>query len=392
MQKQEEKLLDIIKDGNLECYSVILTTTKKEYLNLVEQAYKDKGGIKGQRDALKTSSAIRIRQRMINDLQNGAVIPPIVIGVVIDDEKFNSIEEMNTISFSKFVSELPKNSISIIDGMQRTTALTEIDNNDGYNLRIEYWISKDANSLIYRMLVLNTGQVPWNIRRQVEVVFDSLIEELKIRIDKIKIFKTDDKKRRTVSGSFQANQIIELYLVFGARKERINTQEKLADEFVRLDFIEATSNNKFTEIFCDALRILVELDISFGKLDNKESDQKFSSGKDLFRSQPAQVGLVTAISIEVMGRPGSSEKSRSHQEEALLRIKNGTEKLLDRLNLMNTEQLRTFLDFETLNTLLSAKTSGAVGDYERAFFLKAFHLLLEQNFDVESMTVCWRAY
>ncbi len=386
--------LNLIKDTKLQCYSIITTTDTKSYLNIVEKAYKDKGGIRGQRDPLKTSSAIRIRKRMIDDLKNGAVIPPIVIGIVIDEDKFQDIEKMNEADFSNFILQLEKNQISIIDGMQRTTALTEIEDLKSYKLRVEYWISTNINSLIYRMLVLNTGQVPWNIRRQVEVVFDSLIEELKTKITStgFQIHKTDDKKRRVRSGVFQADQIIELYLVFGARKENINRQEKLADEFARLDFIEATSNYQFTDIFSDVLNILIQFDLVFEKFEGNNIDGRFQIGKDLFSSEPAQAGLIASFAIKIMGRPGSPEKSIEMQQEKLTEIKASAGILLQRLGAMNSQQMGEFLDFETLNSVIGGKTSGAVGDFERSVFLKAFETLINEEFRVDSMTVCWRSH
>ncbi len=49
-------------------------------------------------------------------------------------------------------------------------------------------------------------------------------------------------------------------MVFGARKERIDTKERLADEFTRLDFIEATSVSLFTRQFSETIEIMVGLD------------------------------------------------------------------------------------------------------------------------------------
>ena len=38
-------------------------------------------------------------------------------------------------------------------------------------VREEFWVAEKVNSLIYRMLVLNTGQVPWETGRQLETVY-----------------------------------------------------------------------------------------------------------------------------------------------------------------------------------------------------------------------------
>ena len=94
-------------------------------------------------------------------------------------------------------------------------------------MRIEFWLATNTNSLIYRMLVLNTGQVPWDLRRQIEVIHKPLIKELK-QNSSIELLEKDDERRRARAGQFQANRIVELYMVFGARKEKIDTKERLA--------------------------------------------------------------------------------------------------------------------------------------------------------------------
>lgn len=38
----------------------------------------------------------------------------------------------------------------------------------------EFWLAKSVRALVYRMLVLNTGQVPWTLSRQLGVVFEPL--------------------------------------------------------------------------------------------------------------------------------------------------------------------------------------------------------------------------
>ena len=34
----------------------------------------------------------------------------------------------------------------------------------------------------------------------------------------------------------------------------------------------------------------------------------------------------------------------------------------------------------------------SVGDMEREFFLRAFQVLIEENFELKDLTPCWRAY
>lgn len=387
--------LDIIKDSRIDCQSVMLSYSLKEYLDLVKSAYKNKGGLEKQRTALKTSTAKRIRERMVNDLQAGAIFPPVVLGIILPENKVN--EQLEPSDFQALVSDF-RDSVTIIDGMQRTTAMYEVvqnQKNEKLNhtpVRVEYWVAKSINSLIYRMLVLNTGQVPWNLRRQIEVVFNPILDEIKNSGIELEVLEIDDSKQRRKAGQYQADKLIELFIAFGLRKEKVNLQEQLADEFSRLDFIEATSNAQFIENFNKILGYLVKLDIAFDKYPSQNIKERFERGKNIFDSQPAMVGFITACAREIMGKPGGIERNQDEKAKRLNKLSKDIELLLENLNKLNTDALGDFLDLLTLNEVIDSKKTGKVGDYERAFFLKAFDTLIEERFEVSSLTVCWRAY
>ncbi|GCL39231.1 hypothetical protein SR1949_43540 [Sphaerospermopsis reniformis] len=385
--------LDTIKDTRVNCYSVIIQLTVAEYLNLVKQAFQNRGGLEGQRDPLKTTTAIRIRDRMIKDIASGAVLPPIVIGVIVPEAKLETIQTLkDDNSFLEFIHEIPKEDFSIIDGMQRTNALNtalndkhQIKNN---KIRIEFWIASQVNSLTYRMLVLNTGQVPWNLRRQIETVFQFIIKEIQQKYKEIEILQINEERRRNRSGQYQASNIIELFLVFGARKEKIDVQEKLADEFTRLDFIESTSKDNFTNTFYEVMYYLYQFDHALKSYQDDNIEGYFKAGKDLFGSQPACVGFVTAIALAILGRPGN-EYPQEKQDQKWQDIKQNADKLLEKLKNCNTDEIGKFLDFTTLNEIISSKP---VKYNEREFFRDAFKLLIEEKFEIENMNPCWRAY
>lgn len=89
--------------------------------------------------------------------------------------------------------------LSLIDGMQRTTAMVEAaktSNLSDYEIRLEFWLAKNINNLIYRMLVLNSGQVPWDVRRQLETVFGSVLKQIQLENADISIFTIDETRRR----------------------------------------------------------------------------------------------------------------------------------------------------------------------------------------------------
>lgn len=397
--------ISVIKDNRSECYSIMGVTNIEEYINYVKSVYENRGGISGQRDALKSSSAIKIRKRMIKDIGRGTVLPPIVIGLLLSNEAFDKISEVveigNTLS-AEFVSSLVGNvsaeNISLIDGMQRTTAIIEsltVDNSIADNkIRIEFWAVRNINNLIYRMLILNTGQVPWNVRRQLEVLFSPIKETISTRIPSANIYSIDDERRRSASSQFQGNDIIEMFLAFGSRKEKIELKERIAEEFTRLDFIETSDKNNLMDYFIRCFDMLNNLDAELGKIkDESEYDgkkPKFFNGYDLFSSQPARIGFMVALATKILGRPGT-DKDANLQDASLVKIESNFKALIGKINSIEEKELPEFLSFNVLNEIID-KPSSKVGDFERTFFKEAFTALIEQDFQIDNFESCWRAY
>lgn len=384
--------MDCLFDKRGDCMSIAFTISYSEYKELIDHAYKNRGGIDGQRGTLKTSTAIRIRKRMVEDITKGTILPPLVIGAAVKEADYNEFEKKNEEALLIWLKE-NASSLSLIDGMQRTTAMFEAEKSidlSEYKIRIELWLAHTVNNLIYRMLVLNSGQVPWDVRRQLETVFGSIVSQLQMDLPELSIFMEEESRRRAKAGQYQANRILELYLAFGSRKEKIDIKERLSDEFVRLDFLELTSDTDSTLEFEEALRLMTQLDRIFERVDAVESE-RFKSGTDVFGSQPACVGFIVATSILMLGRPGSSQ-SKESLEKRWSEKKAGFNSIVEKAQKMNKEELTEFLALQTLSEKLAGRKSGKVGDFEREFFRTAFSTLYDEGEDLTSFEVCWNAY
>lgn len=391
--------MDIIKDLRVNCYSIMMKMKIKDYLQFIDFSYKHQGNLGGQRAALKTKSATTIRKRMQQDIIAGTVLPPVVIGVKFDENSFYETEKYiqgNELDeLEEQILQVNQEQISIIDGMQRTTSIIEASKiNEEVlerELRVEFWVAKHINSLIYRMLILNTGQVPWNLKRQMETVYNPLLNEIEERVDTLHVIKVDDGTRRTNAGDYQAENVIELFLVFGAREARVDAKEALADEFTRLDFIKATSENDMSDFFAEFLKLIIEFDeivfpLSFEESVNEESNFKY--GKDLFASQTLKAGFIAAIAQHIFGLPGE-DYSKERYMKNYETVQSQFTEFLKKLRSMEEEQLIDFIDIMTLNE--SIIVNKGIGDFQRKFFTRSFELLLNRNFELESLTPCWRA-
>lgn len=389
-----------LRDGRVACWSVLTGMKVSEYITLVEGAYHNRGGLKGQREPLKTTTGRRIRSRMVEDIKRCAVLPPVVIGVVITVD-FDTIAALSPGDIIGRVTKDWIDAISIIDGMQRTTALMDAVQSDpsvgDQAVRVECWLAQSTDSLIYRMLVLNTGQVPWNIKRQLLVIYAPLVEEMKQHVQFERLLSLEKSERRFKGGEFSADSLVEAYLAFGIRRTEIDTQETLADEFSRLDIAEAIASKKYDRFFYPIIQILVNVDKAFSRLEALEAEgadeaisSKFTIGRNIFDSQPARIGFVVACALHVLGRLGM-DKSEEESGAALAQLQTDANDLVMRLEAMLPDELTTFLALDVLREKLGGQKRSAVGRYERSFFETAFKVLIETNFRVPSMGVCWRA-
>jgi hypothetical protein len=399
------KYLNTQYDERSVCYSILTEQTLQEYIDIVKKAYDSQGMISGQRDKLSSTSAIRIRKRMIEDFEKKAVFPPVVVGLVVSEDKFKSVNDLDDDKkINELLKDLPSESVSIIDGMQRTTVYLEcFEKLKTRAIRVEFWVTTKTESLTYRMLVLNTGQVPWNLRRQIEVVYAPLIKEIEKKLklsypdiaDKIKLFRIDDKGARVKSGQFHADDVIEMYLTFGLRKEKIDTASVIAEDFTRLDLIEALSNKEYLNDFTTVFASLCKLDLAFDdaiKVPIDKDTGKINIGRNIFDSNPAKIGLTVACSQLIYGRVGNN-KSRDEQEKALGKIKSSIDRLLKNIsNLKSEQEKEKFFCFSILNEMIKAAPSNRIGDWQRAFFLEGFRSIFSEDFNAESLEPCWRAY
>lgn len=406
----DKNYLSKIQDTRVDCWSALVEFDVRDYLALAEKAYENRGGIRHQRDALKTTSAKRIRSRLVEDLKRGAVIPPLVVGIVADDDDWGTIEGISDSEQVKQLLRKYHEDLSIIDGMQRTTALKEAlaldDKVGGHLLRVEAWIAKGTESLIYRMLVLNTGQVPWNLKQQLEVVYAPLVKTISSKVKFRRLLVGSD--RRWQGGEFKTDSLIESYIAFGLRRTEVDTQESLADEFSRLDIADALTNKKYDHYFYRVIQMLVNFDIALSRFnevadvsiaepsDSSDSMEvgvkarKLVRGRNIFDTQAARVGFVVACAVNILGRVGM-DKDDSYSEERCSSLEKSCGALVDKLGRGAVRDLESFISLDVLAEKMSKRPSSAVGRWERLFFEGAFKVLIEEDFNVPNMEPCWRA-
>ncbi|MBR6041880.1 MAG: hypothetical protein IKP37_04515 [Paludibacteraceae bacterium] len=382
-----------LEDRKTDSLSVSATTTIGDYVEWFKE-YGAENKLDEQRNVMQTRTSRMIRTRLISDIGVGAVIPPIVIGLCVKSIKRERIDN----DYLKKIIDNELKDSSVIDGMQRSAAIIKAydDNHDICNnkIRLEFWIADGdsaVNKLIYRMLVLNTGQVPWDIKRQLEVINKPLIKALKSCVPDAEIYVKNDTSRRTTGGEYQSSYVIEIYLAFNARKEDINLSDNTTDSFIKLDVSDMAGDVKNWEIFSESFKMLVEFDklLSGIKTQNCQT-QKYKEGGDIFKTLPSEIGFMVALSVYVKGDVGTSEPLEEEQKSRMDSLKQNFDMLKNKINTLEDGEKYDFLCLDTLEERINGLPTKKIGQAQREFFKKAFAKLIEKEFRIDNMDVLWR--
>lgn len=388
----------------MSCTSVLLDMKARDYLAMVRRIYFDEqGGISGQRAALKTKTARTIRERMVTDIRRGVSLPSIVVGVLIPKDDYPAKVNLldNSTEFLEFVTGNKGTDISIIDGMQRTTALLEALDVEPEaaisDLRVEFWVTNEANNLVYRMLVLNTGQVPWDVARQLEAVYRPLLKRIEDEGYGLEFLSKDDGRRSNLTASeYETEDVVELLLIFSSRKRELNLKDQIAQDFVRLDMIESSSHADIIGYFTRALILLSKLNSAVSEFHAPPGSQlsRYSEGKELFRGFPAKAGFIAAFAIYLFDRPGF-DTDWEKVEPKFVKIESEINRIIMLIQQASSGAAKLeVLRFDDLEERIAKHRVGSsqVGRFEREYFEKSFMALFENIERIHNFQACWTAY
>ncbi len=388
------EVLDVLHDERSKCFSVMTSMTLSEYKDIASYSFYRGGNIEGQRDVIRKSAvASKIRKRMHDDFISGAVFPPVVLGLLLDDDLFSKLT--NSESIENALESINPENISIIDGMQRSNVyFTNYDCCKDKTIRVEFWIAQKSVRLLYRMLVLNTGQVPWNTRRQVEVVFKNIASNITEQLiaahpewkNKITLMGVDDNQRRTQAGKYQQSTVIEMYMGFNTRNSKVDVSEELANEFQRFDMMESIDKEENYSLFVRVLQYLISLDFAFSEDTEMVDNGQFKEGKDIFSSVPACLGFVVSCAEYIMGK-NPVERTTEQKQEKCNKLDNRIQEIL-----LFLKEKESPLALNVLNDIIAGLSKARIGDEMRRTFKNAFSEMIKyENLDeLASFESFWR--
>lgn len=165
-------------------------------------------------------------RRLLKDIVEGCIMPPITIAFIDKDE--NDLSEVS--NFQKFVNDnLDK--AYILDGMQRLNTLKSASEEENFNNdRVAYVniiIASNQDKLLYRMITLNNGQKPMTPRHQIEILTAEMFDFEKLK--NISVQTEKERAEKVIRGSFNLGDISRGYLAFLTNNVN-NENNKIIDE------------------------------------------------------------------------------------------------------------------------------------------------------------------
>lgn len=172
-------------------------------------------------------------KKLIEDLLKGTVIPPVSVVYESKIENFeNSLDD--------------KVGFKILDGLQRTNCLYEcinslengivdtiyhnVDEFKNALIYVEIWEKMELRQILYKMLVLNTGQKKMDYKHQLDILGDKLTSFLTDRGVDVKKYYETASSESAISLSTITESLVS-YMVRSPMPSRSNAVEYLFERF-----------------------------------------------------------------------------------------------------------------------------------------------------------------
>ncbi|NGM60474.1 hypothetical protein G5B30_00960 [Sphingobacterium sp. SGG-5] len=367
------KVLSDTKDLRTGTNVIYAQTDINSYLKLVGEDF-DRFGI--QRKKEKHKGYIRLK----SDLEKGALIPTITLAInpdnvnrytpLIEEKKYEDVERL---------LKADVDNIYILDGLQRTYIINGIikeEKNLEQNLLLEIWLEPNIDHLIYRLIVLNSGQKPMSMRHQLELLFMTMKSNLIKKIPSLKLIQENEEDRRSNANEFAFDRIVLAYKAFLMKSTEIDKNNVVSEKFMEDEILDSEEEFLSTnyDIFAKYLSKYCELDcLVFDKI--------YRDSINRHRNWLADTNVLISFFSSV-GRFTNDPKKTFRTNEAINNLKNVLEESQpgdDPLRLKYMDQLKTEkADPKKYNVGFATRKLISSGFYE--YF---------RSSGEESMESCW---
>jgi hypothetical protein len=355
------KILGYTKDYRTDTNVIYAEIKISDYLDLVGNDF-DRFEIQRKRQDPKKYT------RLKEDIKKGALLPAITLA--INPSKVSDflidVEERKS---GNLISNLIKSSdIYILDGLQRSYIIKDLVDegvvfNENQKLLIEIWFEAKIDHLIYRLIVLNSGQKPMSMRHQVELLFTTLKTEIEEAIPDLKIYVEKDGQIRSQAMKFSFDRIVNAFYSFLTKSPEVKRDNLIVKKLNEDDILSSNEKelNANYNYFIGYLSKYCALDTSMYHIHSSITE---SIGfKNWLADENTLKGFFAAV-----GRYSSDEKKIDRINIALdkliLKAQQGS---ADPLHLNVFNELKTGIDSKKYN--VGSETRRLIMDGFREFFI-----------------------
>ncbi|RZJ49707.1 MAG: hypothetical protein EOO19_04835 [Chryseobacterium sp.] len=291
-------IIGFSKDHRTETFVMYVQMDIKTYLSFVGDKF-DEFSIQRKKESHKGYA------RLKNDIKDGALLPPITLALKPELVKkyipFLRAEPQNVDQLNGIfqVSE----SVYILDGLQRTHIMKDLSE-EGYDFKqnqkllLEFWFEEDMGNLIYRLIVLNSGQKPMSMRHQVELLFLTMQDKLKKDIPGLIMYNERESKARDNASMFPFDRIVTGYQSFLNQSPEINKGKLISDKLdtgkviTDVDMVILEGYNEYTAYLTKYLAIDVQSYRVYEKFSSFSGAKNWLADENVVNSFFAAIGIL----------------------------------------------------------------------------------------------------
>jgi hypothetical protein len=292
-----------------------------EYLDLVGKDF-DRFEIQRKKEKHKGYN------RLKKDIEKGTLIPTITLAIEpssVDSFKTLLLEKDKTKIVQALVAITDK--IYILDGLQRTYIISDLKSNgvvfnEEQRLLLEIWFEEDIKHLIYRLIVLNSGQKPMSMRHQIELLFITMRETITKNVNGLKVLEEKEEVDRIDAKQFPFERLVTAYKSYLTKSPEADKDNIVAERMKEADMLESDEQflsepfikfSKYLNVYC--------------LLDEQAFRIYKGTGLNKYRNWFAEANVIQAF-FAAFSKYSSNDK----REEAALKA---VDKLIDELKNIN---------------------------------------------------------
>ena len=375
-------------DNRINAYNILTEIDIYEYLEIANFISKNNPL---QRKKLKSYSSIY--NLLKEDIKTGCTIPPIVLALSNNIQENIDIDNSNDDLIIDYINR-HKDKLIILDGLQRTHLLTDIDQDlhsqshrDALNkfykhkLRFEIYLGIEKIGILYRMLTLNTGQSPMSVRHQIEILYSNYLDES--ISSEIKLLKEADEAKEVDEvtphkikiAEYRFNDVIDGFTSYLVRDEASLDRRDLLEIIKSLENLAQDKENK--DLFKDYLITYHEF---VKKIRQLSGDWKFDFDDQQIRLSSKPFGdSVDKIFTKSQLMTGFGAAVGFLKDKHLINSFDDINQKITQINLSNNDQ--NFLDELILTLDDISKTARKIGNSQRMYFYYFFRELFSSESD-----------